>query len=31
MWKKTNKPGDVSTLADNHGQLITGDITKANN
>ena len=30
MWKKTNKPGDVSTLEDNHGQLITtSDITKA--
>ena len=29
--KKTNKPGDVSTLEDNHGQLITGHITKANN
>ena len=27
--KKHNKPGDVSTLEDNHGQLITSDITKA--
>ena len=27
--KQTNKPGDVSTLEDNHGQLITSDITKA--
>ena len=27
--KTTNKPGDVSTLEDNHGQLITSDITKA--
>ena len=27
--KKTNKPGDVSTLEDNHGQLITSDITMA--
>ena len=25
--KKTNKPGDVSTLEDNHGQLITSSIT----
>ena len=27
--KNMNKPGDVSTLEDNHGQLITSDITKA--
>ena len=27
--KKKKKPGDVSTLEDNHGQLITSDITKA--
>ena len=27
--KKTNKPGDVSTLEDNHSQLITRDITMA--
>ena len=26
--KKTNRPGDVSTLEDNHDQLITSDITK---
>ena len=29
MWEKTNKPGDISTLEDNHGQLINSDITKA--
>ena len=29
MWKKMNQPGDVFTLEDNHGQLITSDITKA--
>ena len=27
--KKRNKPEDVSTLEDNHGQPITSDITKA--
>ena len=27
--KTTNKPGDVSTLGYNYGQLITSDITKA--
>ena len=27
--KNTNKPGDLSTLEDNHGQLITSNITKA--
>ena len=26
--KKPNKPGDVSPLEDNHGQLITSDIIK---
>ena len=29
MRKNTNKPGDVSTLEDNHSQLITSDSTKA--
>ena len=29
VQKKTNKPGDISTLKDNHGHLITSDITKA--
>ena len=29
ICEKRNKPGDVSTLEDNHGQLITSDITKA--
>ena len=28
MWKNPNKPGDVSILEDNHGQL-TSDITTA--
>ena len=27
--EKTTKPVDVSTLENNHGQLITSDITKA--
>ena len=27
--KNINNPGDVSTLEDNHSQLITSDITKA--
>ena len=29
ICEKTNQPGDVSTLEENHGQFITSDITKA--